>query len=135
MVTATLAARPPTDRAGGFTLIELLVVMLVISLLLTVAVPRYFGHVDKAREAVLLQDLAQLRDAIDKHYDDLGVYPDSLDELVLKKYLRRVPVDPITERSDSWILSAPDTKQGGKVFDVHSGAPGRARNGSDYASW
>jgi general secretion pathway protein G len=122
-------------RAAGFTLIELLVVMVVIGLLITVSVPRYFSHVDKAKESVLRQDLAQLRDAIDKHYDDLGVYPESLEDMVVKKYLRRVPVDPITERGDTWTIDAPDSKQGGKVFDVHSGAPGRARNGSEYASW
>jgi general secretion pathway protein G len=122
-------------RRAGFTLIELLVVMVVIGLLITLAVPHYFGHVDKARESVLRQDLAQLRDAIDKHYDDLGVYPESLEELVIKKYLRRLPVDPLTDRADSWIIVAPDSKQVGKVFDIHSGAPGRGRNGSDYASW
>lgn len=122
-------------RRAGFTLIELLVVMVVIGLLITVSVPRYFGHVDKAKESVLRQDLAQLRDAIDKHFDDLGVYPESLDDLVVKKYLRRIPVDPITERGDTWTIEAPSNKQGGKVFDVHSGAPGRSRSGSDYASW
>lgn len=126
---------PSRIRQAGFTLIELLVVMVVIGLLITVSVPRYFGHVDKAKESVLRQNLAQLRDAIDKHFDDLGVYPDSLDDMVVKKYLRRVPVDPITERGDSWIIDAPANKQLGKVFDVHSGAPGRARNGSEYASW
>ena len=122
-------------RQAGFTLIELLVVMVVIGLLITVSVPRYFGHVEKAKESVLRQNLAQLRDGIDKHFDDLGVYPESLDDMVVKKYLRRVPVDPITERGDSWIIDAPANKQLGKVFDVHSGAHGRARNGSEYASW
>jgi len=76
-----------------------------------------------------------MRDAIDKYYDDLGRYPDSLEEMVEKKYLRRVPVDPITERSNSWVIVAPGEKQTGKVFDIHSGAPGRARDGSDYVSW
>jgi general secretion pathway protein G len=122
-------------RRHGFTLIELLVVMVLISLLLSIAVPTYFGHVDKARETVLRQDLAQMRDAIDKYFSDIGRYPDTLDELVLRKYMRKVPVDPITERADTWRPVAPAHKELGGVFDVRSGAQGKARDGSDYASW
>lgn len=122
-------------RYKGFTLIELLVVMVIISLLLSLAVPRYFGHVEKAKESVLRQDLAHLRDAIDKYFDDIGHYPESIDELVSKKYLRKIPVDPITERADSWIIIAPDKKELGAVFDIKSGARTKARDGSDYASW
>ena len=129
MVSTVSAAR------RGFTLIELLVVMALISLLLSIAVPRYFGHVDKARESVLRQDLAQMRDAIDKHYSDLGRYPDSLAELVAKKYLRKVPVDPITDRADTWIVVPAEKVENGKLFDVRSGAAGNARDGSDYGTW
>lgn len=119
----------------GFTLIELLVVMAVLGMLLSLSVPRYFGNVDKAKEAVLRQDLAQMRDAIDKYFDDTGRYPESLEDIAMKKYMRRIPVDPITDRADTWIIVPPGEKQGGKVFDVKSGARGRARDGSDYASW
>ena len=119
----------------GFTLIELLVVMVLISLLLSIAIPTYFGHVDKAKETVLRQDLAQMRDAIDKYFSDVGRYPDSLEEMVARRYMRKVPVDPITEHADSWQIVAPERKELGKVYDVKSGAPGRARDGSDYASW
>jgi general secretion pathway protein G len=119
----------------GFTLIELLVVMVLISLLLSIAIPTYFGHVDKAKETVLRQDLAQMRDAIDKYFADIGRYPDSLEEMVTRRYMRKVPVDPITERADSWQVVAPERKELGKVYDVKSGASGRARDGSDYASW
>lgn len=119
----------------GFTLIELLVVMALIGLLLSMSIPRYFGHVDKAKESVLRQDLAQMRDAIDKYFGDAGVYPDSLDELVAKKYMRKIPVDPMTERADTWITVAPEKKGGGKVFDVRSGAQGVGRDGAAYASW
>ena len=122
-------------RARGFTLIELLVVMVLISLLLSIAIPTYFGHIDKAKETVLRQDLAQMRDAIDKYFADIGRYPDSLEEMVARKYMRKVPVDPLTERADSWQLVAPERKELGKVYDVRSGAPGRAKDGSDYASW
>ncbi|WP_193317021.1 type II secretion system protein [Janthinobacterium sp. FT14W] len=119
----------------GFTLIELLVVMALIGMLLSLSVPRYFGNVDKAKESVLRQNLAQTRDAIDKYFGDNGRYPDSLDEIVTRRYLRRLPVDPITDRSDSWVIVAPEKKDMGGVFDVRSGATGRARDGSEYASW
>ncbi|MCX7289586.1 prepilin-type N-terminal cleavage/methylation domain-containing protein [Janthinobacterium sp.] len=119
----------------GFTLIELLVVMALIGMLLSLSVPRYFGNVDKAKESVLRQNLAQTRDAIDKYFGDNGRYPDSLDEIVTRRYLRKLPVDPITDRSDSWVIVAPEKKDMGGVFDVRSGATGRARDGSEYASW
>lgn len=119
----------------GFTLIELLVVMALIGMLLSLSVPRYFGHVDKAKESVLRQDLAQMRDAIDKYFGDHGSYPDSLDELVVRHYMRRIPVDPVTERDDSWVLVPPERSNVGNVFDVHSGAQGHAKDGTNYASW
>ena len=122
-------------RRGGFTLIELLVVMAVIGLLLSLAAPRYFGSVDLAREAALRQDLAVMRDAIDKHFADTGRYPASLEELATRRYLRRVPVDPITERADSWVVVPPADSTLGAVYDVASGASGTARDGSAYAGW
>ncbi|MBB5368337.1 MULTISPECIES: type II secretion system protein [unclassified Janthinobacterium] len=126
---------PPPCPCRGFTLIELLVVMALIGMLLSLSVPRYFGNVDKAKESVLRQNLAQTRDAIDKYFGDNGRYPDTLDEIVVRHYLRKMPVDPITDRSDSWIVVAPEKKDMGNVFDVKSGATGRARDGSEYASW
>lgn len=123
------------SRLRGFTLIELLVVMALIGMLLSLSVPRYFGNVDKAKESVLRQNLAQTRDAIDKYFGDNGRYPDSLDEIVTRRYLRKLPVDPITDRNDSWVIVAPGKKDMGAVFDVRSGAAGRARDGSEYASW
>jgi general secretion pathway protein G len=124
-----------SNRNSGFTLIELLVVMVLIGLLLSIAVPTYFVHIDHAKEAVLRQDLAQMRDAIDKFYGDAGVYPDSLNEMVTRRYLRRVPADPLTERTDTWVIVAPERKDTGKVFDVKSGAAGHAHDGSEYGSW
>ena len=84
----------------GFTLIELLVVMAIIATLLTIAVPRYFHSADRSKEAVLRQNLAQMRDAIDKHYGDTGKYPESIEALVTRKYLRSMPVDPINDSRD-----------------------------------
>lgn len=131
MVNRTM--RPPRSR--GFTLIELLVVMAVIGLLLSLAAPRYFRSVDAAREAALRQDLAVMRDAIDKHFSDTGRYPASLAELVARRYLRRVPVDPLTESADTWVVVPPPDSSLGAVYEVNSGAAGTARDGSLYASW
>ncbi len=118
----------------GFTLIELLVVMAVLAVLASLVAPRYMDKMDTARETVLRQDLMGLRTAIDQFYRDQSRYPENLDELVSKRYIRAIPVDPITERTDSWIAVPP--KEGAKaVFDVRSGAKRRARDGSDYANW
>lgn len=119
----------------GFTLIELLVVMTIIATLLTFAAPRYIGSVDKSKEAVLRENLTVLRDALDKHYSDSGKYPATLEELVTHKYLRKIPIDPVTDSDRTWIVIPPDDAQKGGVFDVHSGASGRARDGSSYRDW
>ncbi len=123
-------------RRRGFTLIELLVVLAIIATLATLVAPRYFGSLDKAKEATLKQNLDSLRIAIDRYHDDTGHYPDALPQLVEKRYLRRVPVDPITERDDSWQLLPPpgDGTETG-IYDVKSGAPGVAKDGKAYAEW
>ena len=120
----------------GFTLIELIVVMAIIALLISIAAPRYFAHIDRSKEAVLRQDLQVLRDAIDKYHGDKGQYPGSLDDLVSARYIRGLPVDPITEKSDSWvILPPPDREMKGEVYDVKSGAQGQAKDGTRFSDW
>lgn len=122
----------------GFTVIELLVVLAAVGLLLAVAAPRYVQHLDVAREVTLKEDLRAMRDAIDKFYSDQGRYPGALEELVTKRYLRAVPVDPLTGSSSSWKVVAPSNgsnTQDAGVFDVRSGANGQARDGSHYAAW
>src|SRR5262245_44460436 len=99
-----------------------MVVMVVIALLLTLAVPRYFHSIERAREATLKQDLRTIRDAIDKHYADTGRYPLNLAELVQRKYLRVIPSDPITESAETWGIIAPSDATLGGVYDVRSGA-------------
>ncbi len=122
-------------RIRGFTLIELLVALAIIATLLTLVTPRYFGSIDKAEEATLRQNLAGLRDVLDKHYADTGKYPVSLDELVTKRYLRQVPQDPITKSTQTWVLVPPEDKALGGVFNVRSGAQGVGRDGTAYREW
>jgi general secretion pathway protein G len=116
--------------ARGFTLIELMVVMAIIALLLTIATPRYFKHLDRAREATLRETLSVMRDSIDKFHGDTGRYPTELDELITKRYLARLPRDPFSETTDTWI-SVP-LPGGGGIWDVRSGAGGEAQ---PYADW
>jgi general secretion pathway protein G len=122
-------------RARGFTLIELLVVLAIVATLLLIAVPRYFGSVDKAKEAVLRENLYQARDAIGKYYADKGRYPESIEALATDKYLRKAPFDPITESAATWVIVPPDDPQKTGVFDLKSGAQGKASDGSAYAEW
>ena len=122
-------------KKTGFTLIELLVVMAVIATLLTLAVPRYFASIEKSREAVLQANLTLMRQTLDKYYGDKGRYPDTLDDLVANKYLRDVPIDPITESNTTWIVVPPAQQELGAVYDVRSGAEGNARDGSAYLDW
>jgi len=120
-------------QARGFTLIELLVVLAVMATLVSLVAPRYLERVDGAREAVLRHNLHGLRAAIDQFYRDKARYPASLQELAAQRYVRAVPVDPLTGSAQSWVMVAPTGGAG--VFDIKSGASGRAADGSDYASW
>ena len=124
-----------TPDAGGFTLIELMVVLAVIALLVAIVAPNHVGRVARAEEAVLRQDLIALRDALDKHYSDVGRYPNALEELVAKRYLRAIPVDPITRSKSTWIVVPPADPEKGAVYDVKSGAPGNDAGGTPYAHW
>jgi general secretion pathway protein G len=121
-------------RTRGFTLIELLVVMAALGLLLALAAPRYYEHVDRSREAVLKNNLAVVRQAVDRFRGDRGRYPEELAELVRLRYLRELPLDPITERTDTWRVIAPPGQPKG-VFDIRSGAPGQGRDRTAYATW
>jgi prepilin-type N-terminal cleavage/methylation domain-containing protein len=139
----------------GFTLIELLVVLAVVALMLTIAAPRYIDHVERARETALRGSLKVMREAIDKFEADVGRPPASLDELVDRRYLGGVPIDPITDRRDTWVvISAAEARAGlaatepGASFsvagpagsvegvaDVRSGAAGLGRDGRPFNEW
>ncbi|MDD4880633.1 MAG: type II secretion system protein [Gallionellaceae bacterium] len=123
---------PSRKRRRGFTLIELLVVMAIIATLLSLAVPYYFGSLQRSREAVLKENLELMRGAIDKFYGDAGRYPDVLNDLVSRRYLRRIPSDPITESDTTWLTVPPEAPAEGVVYDVKSGADGNASDGTPY---
>jgi general secretion pathway protein G len=133
MVSPTVSG----DKRRGFTLIELLVVMAIIATLLSIAVPRYFSHLDRTREAALRETLFVVRDAIDKFHADTGHYPAELNELVTKRYLRKLPIDPVSESTETWVIVPPPAESASSseatgVWDIQSGAGGEER---PYASW
>lgn len=119
-------------RRAGFTLIELLVVMAITATMMTLVMPQYFSQQTRAQETVLRYNLTTLRQMIDKYRDDKGSNPESLSALVSDRYLRELPLDPITGKRDTWTMEKDDD---GAIGDVHSGAPGLAKDGSKYASW
>jgi general secretion pathway protein G len=121
--------------ANGFTLIELLIVMAIIGALLSIALPRYFRTLQHARETVLRQDLAILRESIDKYQADLNEYPQTLQALVDKRYVRSIPVDPFTRLADSWVLLQSDDPDHGGIRDLHSASDEIATDGTAVATW
>jgi general secretion pathway protein G len=126
----------PMKRSLGFTLIELLVVMAIVSALLGIVAPRYVHKVAVAREAALKENLSALRIGLDQYYSDRGTYPEALGDLVARRYLRALPLDPVTERRDTWVPAIREEEGGRKVVhDVRSGAAGHATDGTPFASW
>jgi len=126
---------PTANRQIGFTLVELLVVITIIAVLLTLAVPRYFSSVEKSKEAVLKENLVLVRDSLQKYYSDKGKYPERLEDLAKDRYLRKIPVDPITDSDSTWVVVPPQDAAKGGVYDVRSGAPGQGSDGTPYGEW
>ncbi len=124
--------RGAAPARAGFTLIELLVVLAIVALLLTIALPRYMGSVEKSKEVALKENLQVLRAGIDKYYGDKGEYPAALADLVTQHYFRSVPVDPVTESATTWqLIASPDGDKPG-VADIRSGARGKTRDGVPF---
>ena len=127
-------------RDGGFTLIELLIVVAIIGILAGLAAVQLRQTPQRAKEAVLKEDLFVLRDVIDQHFADKGVYPESLQVLVDEGYIRKIPVDPFTESDQTWVEEQADfvdedLGSSGGIIDVHSGSTGTALDGSRYSEW
>ena len=141
MVSQDTIRSTPFQQHEGFTLIELMIVMVVIGLLAAIAIPSYTNNVRNAKEAVLREDLRTMRGAIDSYTIDKQKAPQSLDDLVQAGYLKAMPVDPFTKRSDTWVpaqsdtLSTIDQTDSGGMNDVHSGAQITAADGSSYNTW
>lgn len=108
-------------RRAGFTLIELLVVLGIVAVLVTLTAPRYFHRVDEAKERTQAQQLLELRKLLDEYRADTGKWPRSLEALVSAGYLREIPVDPLTERRDTWVVVTVTEGNATGVRDVRSG--------------
>ena len=148
-----LRSGPRSRGERGFTLLELIIVIAIIGILATIAMPAMKDVPRRASESVLKQNLRTLRDVIDQHYGDKGVYPPSLEALVETGYLRKVPVDPITKSSETWVVVYEDEleetdigrsvdvevlgPEGGEpgVVDVHSGSDRLSLDGQPYSEW
>ncbi len=125
-------------KNNGFTLIELVIVMTIIAILVTVALPVFMTHIRHAREVVLMQDLTEMRNAIDNYITDKEKAPQSLEELVTAKYLRAIPKDPIDEAAEWQIeMGSEPIKPGGQpgIENVRSGASGTATDGRAYSEF
>ncbi len=132
--------RTARSREEGFTLIELMIVMMVIAILTAIAVPSYTSYIQHAKEAALREDLRTMRAAIDSYTVDKQKAPQALDDLVQSGYLKAMPKDPFTQRTDTWVpaqsdmLSGLDQTESG-IDDVHSGAQMSSSDGSSYSTW
>ncbi len=118
----------------GYTLMEVMTVIAIVGILASIAIPSYRKSVIRAKESSLRHSLFVLRDVIDQYYADHGQYPDTLDDLTEKKYIRHIPEDPVTNSRDTWILILSDSDEGG-IYDLHSGSKKISLYGTPYNEW
>jgi general secretion pathway protein G len=128
------------QRQQGFTLIELMIVMVIITILAGIGLAVYGNSVQSSKEAVLREDLFRMREAIDQYHADKNRYPATIEALVEDKYLRLVPVDPITRSADTWQTTMADPEPGNPsaepgIYNVKSGAEGTGLDGTPYSEW
>jgi general secretion pathway protein G len=119
----------------GYTLIEMLTVIAIMGILAAIAVPSFQRSIVRSREASLRNSLFVLRDVIDQYYGDFGEYPESLEILVEKRYIRQVPMDPITGSIDTWIFIAPEGDETTGIYDIHSGSHKISLYSGPYNEW
>ena len=122
------------DRRG-YTLIEMMIVISIISILATMALPSFQKQLVRAKETNLRRSLFIMRDTIDQYFADHGRYPDSLQDLETGKYVRQIPMDPLTGSSDTWVTIPPEGFAEGNIYDVHSGSNKISLDGTPYNEW
>jgi general secretion pathway protein G len=131
--------RTGSGGQGGFTLIEMITVVAIMSVLVAIALPNYRVSIIQSKEAVLREDLYRFRDLIDQYYADKGRYPESLEVLVTDGYMRKLPLDPMTNQANWELVPAepdpdnPEEQPG--VYDVHSASEQISMSGTPYNEW
>jgi general secretion pathway protein G len=136
-----MRSRSKQRRSRGFTLLELMIVISIMLILVTVGVPMYQGSIKRARESVLRQNLFTLRSVISQFTLDKQKAPQSLDDLMQAGYLKQIPRDPMTDKTD-WAVDqeentimSPDEQDQGGIIDVHSASAAIGTNGTAYNTW
>lgn len=126
-------------KKKGFTLVEVIIVMAVIGILVAIIVPNYKYHVARAKEVVLKENLYHIRDAINKFYQDKNKYPTALEDLIIFKYIRMIPIDPITRKANWELVHFEpeesedfDPEIADSIIDVRSAAEGSTLDGTPY---
>jgi general secretion pathway protein G len=134
-----MVRRLKAQRKSGFTLLEMMIVMVIMGILISIALPIYNQAVVRSREAVLRNDLFELRKLISQYTLDKQKAPQSLDDLVSAGYIKVVPKDPMTNEAN-WeavqedVLLTVDQQDPG-ISDVHSASSATASDGTAYSSW
>src|SRR5271154_337103 len=126
-----MASRLDRRRSSGFTLLEMIIVISIMIILISIALPMYNQSIVRSREAVLRNDLFELRSLISQYTLDKQKAPMGLDDLVTAGYIKQIPIDPMTGSNSTWTVDQEDTvmsvdQQDPGISDVHSGAGGTA---------
>jgi general secretion pathway protein G len=121
-------------------MIELMIVISLILILVSISIPSYVKSVTRAKEAVLKENLFQLRSLISQYTLDKQKAPQSLDDLVSAGYIKQIPPDPMTGSNSTWTVEQEDSllsvdQQEPGISDVHSGSNLTAADGTAYSSW